>query len=265
MKYKGEDKKQEEKKNQKKRIRSPNYPSLPLERSLRLVEALSKDHNRYFVPLEVAGKCWEISAKSSYMAQHIAALAAYGLIDSEGEKNSKKIKVSDLAFKILMDKRPDSEEREALIKEAALKPNIFKKIYETYPTVFPADASLDYELKTTHGFNPTSVSDFIDIFKQTFEFAKVYKSAIMGEEKIPIKEAEMLPTTDKIPFKELGKEPKPLREGEREIANYPVGKGLKARILFSGGTPITIESIDKLIKLLELNKEDLPESNEEEN
>ncbi len=257
----------EEKKDQKKRIRSPNYPSLPLEKSLGLVEALSKDHNRYLVPLEVAGKCWDISAKSSYMAQHIAALAAYGLIDSEGEKDSKKIKVSDLAFKILMDKRPDSEEREALIKEAALKPNIFKKIYETYSTIFPANASLDYELKTQYGFNPASVTDFIDIFKQTFEFAKVYKSAIIGEEKIPIKEAEMISTSDKIPPKEviLSKEFKSLEAGEREIANYPVGKGLKARILFFGETPITMESIEKLIKLLELNKEDLPEPNEKEN
>jgi hypothetical protein len=52
---------------------------------------------------------------------------------------------------------------------------------------------------------------------------------------------------------------------EREIANYPVGKGLKARILFSGERPITEESIEKLIKLLELNKNDLPEANEKEN
>ena len=54
---------------------------------------------------------------------------------------------------------------------------------------------------------------------------------------------------------------------EREIANYPVGRGLKARILFSGETPITSESIDKLIKLLELNKEDLPDviADEKEN
>jgi hypothetical protein len=242
----------------KKRIRSPNYPSLTLQKSLELVEALLKQHSRYFVALEVAGKCWDISAKSSYIAQHIAALMAYGLVDSEGEKDSKKIKVSDLAFKILSDKRPNSEDRETLIKEAALKPNMFKKIYENYPTVFPADDTLDYELKTKYGFNPDRVTDFINIFKQTFEFAKIYKSAIIGEEKTPIKEAEMLPTSDKIPLKET----MPLGEKEREIANYPVGRGLKARILFSGETPITTESIEKLIKLLELNKEDLPEPNE---
>jgi len=260
MKEKDGEKKKEEKKGQKKRIRSPNYPSLPLQKSLELVEALLKEHNRYFVVLEVAGKCWDISAKSSYIAQHIAALTAYGLIDSEGEKGSKKIKVSDLAFKILMDKRPDSEEREVLTKEAALKPNMFKKIYENYPTIFPAGATLDYELKTKYGFNPASVTDFIDIFKQTFDFAKVYKSAIMGEEKIPIKEAEMLLTTDKTPAKDsfqiktLG--------NEMEIANYRVGSDVNIRITMSGQGVITQGSIDKLIKHLELDKESFPLKNE---
>ena len=46
---------------------------------------------------------------------------------------------------------------------------------------------------------------------------------------------------------------------KREIANYPVGPGLKARIIFSGESLITTESIEKLIKLLDLNKKDLPE------
>jgi hypothetical protein len=210
------------------------------------VETLFKDNNRYFVALEVAGKCWEISAKSSYIHQHIAALAAYGLIDSEGEKDSKKIKVSDLAFKILMDKRPDSEEREGLIKEAALKPNIFKKLYESYPTVLPADIHLEYELKTKHEFNPASVTDFIDIFKQTFEFAKIYKSAIMGEEKIPIKEAEMITKENQIIPPQINS------PGERMIG-FHAGKDLTIRVIASGEGTITQETIQKLIKHLKID------------
>jgi len=248
----------------KKRVRSPNYPALTLEKSLGLIEVLFKQHSRYLVALEVAAKGWDISAKSSYIAQHLAALSAYGLIEIEGEKDSKKIKVSDLAFKILMDKRPDSEEREALIKEAALKPNIFKKIYDKYSTVPPADDTLDYELKTQYGFNPASVTDFIDIFKQTIEFAKVYKSGIIGEKDIPIKEPEMIPTTDKIPLKDstLVKGSALFGMNEREIANYPAGPGVTIRITVSGGGAITQKSIEKLIKHLELDKEYFPTENE---
>jgi hypothetical protein len=46
---------------------------------------------------------------------------------------------------------------------------------------------------------------------------------------------------------------------EREIAHYPIGQGLKARILVSGASPVTGDTIKKLIGLLELNKDDLPE------
>ncbi len=245
------------------RVRSPNYPLLTLERSLSLTEALNRSHNRYLVPIEVAAKDWDISATSSYISQYIAALSAYGLIDVEGIKDAKKVKVSDVAFKIIMDKRPSSPDREILIKEAALKPNIFRKLCSTYPNGLPDDHALEYELVTTYNFNQNSVSDFITIFKKNIDFANVFETGIILEENNPIEEPKMVSIQDKAPVKDRGllkESPIPVRIDEREIANYPVGRGLKARIIISGDSPVTMESIEKLIKLLELNKEDLPEN-----
>ena len=48
----------------KKRVRSPNYPSLTLEKSLDLVKDLFREHTRYPVALEVAGKCWGFLPKA---------------------------------------------------------------------------------------------------------------------------------------------------------------------------------------------------------
>ena len=211
MKEKEKDE-EEKKKEEKKRIRSPNYPVLTLGRSLELADILYKKHNRYAVALEVAAKAWDISPKSTYMARHVAALASYGLIDTEGEKDAKKIKLSDLAFKILVDKRSDSSIREALIKEAALKPEMFKKIYNAYPSELPGDDALDFDLKTQYKFNPVYVPDFISIFKRTIDYAKVYKSGIMGSENPPMEEPEMIPNSDKIPGKQdLETKKNPLR------------------------------------------------------
>jgi hypothetical protein len=149
------------------------------------------------------------------------------------------------------------------MKEAALKPEIFRKLYDVYPEKLPADHALDYELKKDHKFNPNSVHDFIGILKATFDFAKVYEHDISEAEIIPAEEKKMIAASDKIPVKEtapIGKAGFVLVAGDREIANYPVLPGLKARILMSGKTPVTGKAIEKLIALLGLNKEDLAES-----
>jgi len=246
------------------RLRSPNYPSLTLEKALELAEVLLKDHSRYPVSLKVAAESWGVSPESSYVAQHIAALSYYGLIATEGEKDSKKIKISELAYKILMDKRPDSQERKALILEAALNPGIIKKLFDTYPSGLPADHALEYELTTKHQFNPKSVTDFITLFKKNMDFAQIYKSGIMDGEKPPTKEPDMATTNENSLIK--GQQSAKILSAtiplpnERKIAEYPVGRGLSARILVSGEAPFTMESFKKLINLLELTKEDIIEN-----
>lgn len=260
-----------EEKEKKKRLRSPNYPFIALAEALEFAKILFKNQKQYWVAVEVAAKDWNFrSAKTSYMSSHVAALSAYGLIDIEGEGETKKIKVSERAFNILIDERPQSEGREKLIKEAALSPAIFRKICDAYPSGLPdSEHTLEHELKTTYKFNPDSVKDFMKIFNKTLDYAKVYKSGIMEEKNNTTEVPDML-NTDKISIKETQERkvfapPPPLPPNlvlsprEREIANYPIGRNLNARIIISGASPVTTDSIKKLMALLDLNKEDLHE------
>ena len=250
-----------EQKEKKARVRSPNYPSIPLDRGIELIEVLFKNQNRYPVALEVAAKDWSFSPKSGHLLQIVAALASYKLVDIEGEKEARRLKISEHGFKIVIDKRPDSCDRKALIRESALTPNIFRVICEEYPDGLPVDHTLEYELVTKYKFNPASIKDFISIFRKTIEFANIYNLDIMGSQDNAIEEPSM-PVTDKAPSKEQQWAVVPtlsIGSKEREIANYPIGRGLKARILVSGDSLVTIDSIEKLITLLGVNKEDLPE------
>lgn len=248
----------------KQRVRSPNYPIMALDKAIELADALHKNQNRYLVPIEAAAKDWGISTKGSYVAQHVATLSSYGLIDVEGEKEARKIKISELAFQIIIDKRPESQQRDALLREAALSPDIFNKIYEDYSSGLPADHTLEYELVGKYKFNQRAVRSFIDIIKTTFAFANVYKSDIIDGKNTPIEEPNML-TIDKTQIKDglPGKiTPPPIfvSANEREIATYTIGRGLKARILISGDQPTTLKSIDKLLNRMQEDKEDMIES-----
>lgn len=168
----------------KKRIRSPNFPIINLEKSLDLIKMVYSGYDRHPVPLEVLGKAINVSA-GSYLAQHVSAFTQYGLVGVEGEKKGKKITVSNLAFRIIVDERPISPERDDLLKKAALSPAMFRKIYDLYPNGLPADDSvIKYELRVDHGFNPNSINDFINVFKSTMEFANAYFSGKMDENDI---------------------------------------------------------------------------------
>ncbi len=250
------------------RLRSPNYPALNLQKSLELAGKLFDVHRRHPIPLAVAAKDWGFVPESNYVAQRLAAIAAYGLVEIEGVKDTRKLTISELASNIFIDKRPGSTERAVCIKRAALQPDIFRKLYDAYPEELPADHLLEYELEKDHKFNPNSIRNFINILKATFDFAKVYESDILEAESLPDQEEKMIAASDKIPVKEgtTIRIPAiiPLPD-EREVANYPIGQGLKARILVSGKTPLTLRAIEKLVALLELNKEDLPEGGDGEN
>jgi hypothetical protein len=249
------------------RHRSPNYPSLALPKAMELAKILFDVHGKHSVALEVAAKDWGLTATSSYIGRHVAALISYGLVDMEGIKDARKLKISDLAFNIFIDNRHGSRDRDTLIREAALKPEMFQKLWEAHEDKLPVDHVLEYELKKDHNFNPNSVFEFIKIFKETLDFAKVYESDMVEAEYFPAEEGKMIAASDKISVKESAiiRIPSiiPLPD-EREIANYPIGQGLKARILVSGKFPLTQRAIEKLVALLELNKEDLPEGDDEE-
>jgi hypothetical protein len=251
----------------KQKVRSPNYPAITLERALDLTRTLHSNYNVTSVAFEVAAKALHYSSKSSAGMQTMAALSYYGLIDITGKAEDRRIKVTDLAFKIIMDDRPVSPERDAAIKQAALNPAIFKKIKEDYPKPLSDESGLAFDLKTKYKFNPGTVSDFISIYKKTMDFAKVYESDIMPEENNTDKESELIAAQEKT-GSDLPGSIKSLAVKrnlkEREIANYPVDRGLNARIIFYGDSAITIRSIEKLIKLLDLNKEDFPETESEE-
>jgi len=252
----------------KKKMRSPNFPALPIEKCIEISKLLFEKYRLSAVAYEVAVKGLNYSPKSSSGLQLLGALTAYGLIEVIGAGKEKRIKLSQLAYRIIEDKRTISPERADAIREAALNPSFFRKLKEDFPDNLPPIDALGHDLKFKYEFNPNTVQSFINVFTQTANYAKIYESDIIGEETNTEEDSPMIAVTDKDTIKDKafrGASLPPVLTGmEREIANYPVGRGLKARIIISGDATITAEAIDKLIKLLELNKDDLPEKNQNE-
>lgn len=177
------------KENQKKpKDRSPNYPGIDLASAIEKAQILREKEGKHYTPVEAALHHWGYVPKSSGGLVALSALRKFGLIDEEGRGPTRKIKLSDLALKILLDDREDSEERIEAIREAALNPVIHRKLWDAYGGNLPSHQNLLLRLRKDEGFTDNAAEDLIKEFESTIELAKLIKSDNIsgeGQDKLP--------------------------------------------------------------------------------
>src|SRR4051794_4528954 len=98
------------------RTRSPNFPSMDLKKAVEKTEILHRHNKRFSVPALAALKHLGYStAGSSGALQTIGALKAYGLIETDGAGEERKIRVSEAGAQIVL----GHPNRDTILKKAA--------------------------------------------------------------------------------------------------------------------------------------------------
>ena len=162
-----------------KRIRSPNYPSIDLEKAILRASELYNEETSHPTTADVASTHWGYKSVGSGGSLILAALSAYGFIDIDGKAKRRRVKVSNFGRRIILDKRADSHERVKLLKEAVLRPTLHKDLWEKWGSDLPSDASMKHHLVAERGFNEKSVSDFIAKYKASLDFAELTNAGKM--------------------------------------------------------------------------------------
>ncbi|MGA2299482.1 MAG: hypothetical protein ABSG77_02160 [Candidatus Acidiferrum sp.] len=175
----------------KKRTRSPAYPFVNLEAALKRAKEFYDKEQRNAANLNVAVKHWNYVEKSSGGLQTAATLISFGLLKDEGTGAKRKLQVTQVALRILLDQRPDSAEKAALLKQVALTPKIHKQLWDRWGSAPPSEAEMRHTLLVDWEppFNEKSVDGFIKEYKDTIAFAKLTESdrvsGAIGEEETP--------------------------------------------------------------------------------
>ena len=154
--------------------RSPAYPYIALGKALERVEQVYNagvGQNPY--PPGTFYKVWDVGAKSSAARQTMAALNHFGLVDYVGRGGDREVHLSDLSLKIVQDKRPDSAERTAAIRQAALTPPIHQKLYDKFPPPMPDDVFIAHFLISESRFNDSAAKFVMKEYADTISFAKL--------------------------------------------------------------------------------------------
>lgn len=165
--------------------RSPKYPFIPLSRALERADELYRKEGRNYAPMAVAMGTWGYKPKSSGGLQTVAALIGYGLLEDVGTGQSRKVRITERARRILLDQRADSSDRLELIREAALSPEIFESLWSEWrQDGIPSPANMHHTLVFEHNFNENTANDFIRVFTETLEFARLKDLSVPEDSKI---------------------------------------------------------------------------------
>jgi hypothetical protein len=157
---------------QKTKDRSPNFPFINLEQSLMRAQQFYAAEKRGAAPFKVAAQHWSYSTSSSGAFQTAAALKSYGLMVDEGSGEKRNLKLTDLALRILLDQRPDSQDKPRYMRQAALSPTIAAQVYGKWPNGLPSLPSLHHYLVLDRGFGDQKAHSVSKIIYENEELTK---------------------------------------------------------------------------------------------
>ncbi len=173
---------QEVEKSQKKRRikqRSPNYPSIDLEKALEYAKLQYDSDGMQGIPVNIAHGRWGFKPGGSHGDLMLAAIKAFGLVEVEGSGSKRQVRITELARKIIL----DHEDKQSLLQDAALMPKIHKVIWEHYGGDIPRDDVLRHFLIFDLNFNDKAVDGFISQFRDTISFANVESLSILNKKR----------------------------------------------------------------------------------
>jgi hypothetical protein len=154
--------------------RSPSYPAIDLEVALQRAQQLWSVAGRHSAPVSAVLAAWNYSAKSSGGMLALAALKKFGLIEDEGRKDSRQIRLSTLGQELLYygsdRSAPEWTER---ARRAALMPTAHDELWTKYDGELPDDRVIVPYLVFEKKFSEGAASELLTEFRRTLEFAGV--------------------------------------------------------------------------------------------
>ena len=100
----------------------------------------------------------------------------FGLMDDLGRGEQRKLKLSELAMRIILDDVPNSQERSKAIRKAALEPKIFREMFTKWGMELPSYETIRTFLRRDKAVNEDTLNVIVRNYTDTLEYAKLSES-----------------------------------------------------------------------------------------
>lgn len=153
--------------------RGPAYPYVGLQQAVDLSRKMYEFTKRTpALPDAVVKEAWAYSPTSSSGQKVLAALRYFGLVEDVQVGEAKQIKLSDRAYRILID-RPGSPDRKKALHDAVLAPKAYAYCWKKFDGEFPP--AMRSHLIFDQGFNEGTIDVFLRDYKDSIRFAGLYE------------------------------------------------------------------------------------------
>jgi hypothetical protein len=238
------------------KVRSPNYPAIPLGPALDAVRPALRNENRNKMSRAVLARHLGYTSLNGRALGKIGAVRAYGLLEGSGDE----LRISDDALTALT-APADSPDRQAALARLAQKPSLFQELRKDFPDTLPSEANLEYSL-VKRGFTQMAAEKAAKSFLATMRLASGVTDNYNPSDEAEEGDEEGGYNDPPPPPPPPGK-PRQVRimEGERELTTGLLSRDASFRLIVSG--TVGVKEIERLIKKLELDKEILADTQED--
>lgn len=157
--------------NRRPRGRSPAYPAVSLPKAVARAEQLWTSDKQYPTPVISLVRGWGYANVNGPAGLIVSAMRKFGLVTDEGSKEDRRVRLTDLAVKII--NHPDAESRQYAIRSAALQPPIHREMWDEFGADLPSDANLMWTLTTDRNFTETGAREFLKEYRETLDYAQL--------------------------------------------------------------------------------------------
>lgn len=236
-----------------KKDRSPNFPFISLARAVERTRDLYANHKREPARVASVATSWGYAPKSSGLLQTIGALKQFGLIEDLGSGDDRKVQITELARRILMDDRPGA--REEALKEAARKPRLISEYLERWVPERPSNSHCLSELQLDRHFTPDAAKSFLKVFDETVSHANLKEDE---EARLGLGDAESDEPPSDRPSERV------LPAAEQPSRNVAAVLSERLQVVMTGdaltvrATLVSSDEVESLVRILSANKVLLP-------
>jgi len=151
------------------RDRSPSFPFIPLKVAVDRLAKFDEHHKRAPVPPDRIGAAWGMKPNSSQAQQTLAALKAFGLLETRRSADGRYVYISEDGRTYLRAQQ-DSIKSDVL-RRAGLRPRQIALHWKDWRDERPSDAECQDELVLKGGFSEDGAEKFLRVYDETIAYA----------------------------------------------------------------------------------------------